>query len=297
MNNDPISQLPEPYRVAWEILHEPFEYHQMLKNVLIAAQKMVGATWGMMILKSDVDGIEHTFPGFRTLPDLYNTTIPIGRISSIAYALARKVIQNGQSILIADLDNMIPTFEDEILNKFLPLSTREMIIKRAEEKWFTSQLMEIPSISRFTAVIIPIIEKDKTIGSVYLHREVSGGAFSEETLQEVQTFLTCIAIGINNANEVSEIKHSGFQILATASSELRTPLAVIKGYAQIIRDGLLKVKEGSNREDEIKKFSGIIFNNAERVEMVLNDLLDYARVELGYVYKQGVNLKDVFNPG
>jgi len=296
MNNDPISQLPEPYRVAWEILHEPFEYHQMLKNVLIAAQKMVGATWGMMILKSDVDGIEHTFPGFRTLPDLYNTTIPIGRISSIAYALARKVIQNGQSILIADLDNMIPTFEDEILNKFLPLSTREMIIKRAEEKWFTSQLMEIPSISRFTAVIIPIIEKDKTIGSVYLHREVSGGAFSEETLQEVQTFLTCIAIGINNANEVSEIKHSGFQILATASSELRTPLAVIKGYAQIIRDGLLKVKEGSNREDEIKKFSGIIFNNAERVEMVLNDLLDYARVELGYVYKQGVNLKDVFNP-
>ena len=82
MNNDPISQLPEPYRVAWEILHEPFEYHQMLKNVLIAAQKMVGATWGMMILKSDVDGIEHTFPGFRTLPDLYNTTIPIGRISS-----------------------------------------------------------------------------------------------------------------------------------------------------------------------------------------------------------------------
>ena len=292
MNKDPISQLPEPYRVAWEMLHEPFDYHEMLKNVLVAAQKMVGATWGMMILKSDVSGLEHTFPGFRTLPDLYNTTIPIGRISSIAYALARKVIQDGQSILIADLDNMIPTFEYEILNKFLPLSTREMIIKRAEEKWFTSQLLEIPSISRFTAVIIPIIEKDKTIGSVYLHRPVSGGAINEETLQKAQTFLTCIAIGIKNANEVSEIKHSGFQILATGSSELRTPLTVIAGYAKMLRIQPQMMQDNLGLE----KISTIIENNAERVMLVLNDLLDYARIEQGYVYKQGINLKDVFNP-
>ena len=292
MNNDPISQLPEPYRVAWEILHEPFEYHQMLKNVLVAAQKMVDATWGMMILESDLGGLEHTFPGFHTLPDIYNTTIPIGHISSLAYVLARKVIQDGQSILIADLDSMLPTYEYELMNKFLPLSTREMIIKRAEENWFTSQLLEIPSTSRFTAITIPIIDKNKTIGSVYLHRQLSEGIFNEDALQKAQTFLTCVAIGIKNAKEVSDIKHSGFQILATASSELRTPLIVIHGYAKILREQPIKAQEDIGLE----KICTTIEDHANRVMLVLNDLLDYARIEQGYVYKQGIILKDVFNP-
>jgi signal transduction histidine kinase len=296
MNNDPISQLPEPYRVAWEILHEPFEYHQMLKNVLVAAQKMVGATWGMMILKPDVGGLEHTFPGFRTLPDMYNTTIPVGYITSMAYVLARKVIEASQSILIPDMDNIIPSYEEQLLSKFLPKSTQEMILKRAEEKWFASRLLEIPSTSRITAMAISIIGKDKTIGSVYLHRHISEGIFTDEALQKVKTFLSCVAIGINNAKEVSDIKNSGFQILAIGSSEIRTPLIVIKGYAQIIRDGLIKLPEGISREDEIKKYASTIINNSERIKTVLDDLLDYARIEQGYVYKQGINLKDVFNP-
>lgn len=296
MNNDPISQLPEPYRVAWEILHEQFEYHQMLKNVLIAVQKMVGATWGMMILKSDVGGIEHTFPGFRTFPDMYNTTIPVGYISSMAYAFTRNVIETGQSILIPDTESSIPSYGEQVLNKFLPRSTREMILKRSQEQWFASQLLEIPSSLRYTAMVAPIIEKEEIIGSVYLHRQLNEGMFEENVLQIMQTFLGCVAIGIKNANEVSDLKHSGFQILATASSELRTPLVVIKGYAQIIRDGLLKTKEGLDREDELKKFAGIIVSNAEQVEVVLNDIIDYARIEQGYVYKQGINLKDVFNP-
>jgi len=292
MNNDIISQLPEPYRLAWEILHEPFDYHQMLKSVLVAAQKMVGATWGMMILESDLGGLERMFPGFRTLPDMHNTTIPVGHISSLAYVLARKAIQEGQSILIADMDNIIPSYEEQLLNKFLPKSTREMILKRAEEKWFTSQLLEIPGTSRITALAIPILEKDKIIGSLYLHRHVSEGAFDQETLQKAQTFLTCVAISIRNAKEVSDIKHSGFEILATGSSEIRTPLTVIAGYAKMLREQPQMMQNSLGLE----KISTIIENHANRIMLVLNDLLDYARIEQGYVYKQGVNLKDVFNP-
>jgi len=296
MNNDPISQLPEPYRLAWEILHEPFDYHQILNNVLASAQKMIDATWGMMILDTDLGGLEYTFPGFRTLPDMYNTTIPVGHISSLAYVLARKAIQDGQSVLISNTDNIVGLEEKQLFDKFLPLSTREMIIKRSGEEWFGSRLLEITGAFPFTAMALPIVDKNKTIGGVYLHRLVSEGVFNEELVQKAQTFLACIAIGIRNTKEASDVKHSGFQILSTASSELRTPLIVIKGYAQIIRDGLLKAKEELNREDEIKKFASIIVSNAERVEVVLNDLLDYARIEQGYVYKEGINLKDVFNP-
>ena len=292
MNNDIISQLPEPYRLAWEILHEPFDYHQMLKSVLVASQKMVDATWGMMILDTDLGGLEHIFPGFRTLPDVDNTTIPVGHISSTAYVLARQVIDNGQSILIPDMDSIVPSYEGQLMNNYLPPSTREMILKRSEENWFASRLLEIPSTSRFTAVIIPIIEKDKTIGSVYLHRPLNKGVFSEETLQKSQTFFACVAIGIRNAKEISDIKHSGFQILSTSSSELRTPLTVIAGYAKLLREQPHMMQDNMGLE----KISTIIENHAERVMLVLNDLLDYARIEQGYVYKQGINLKDVFNP-
>jgi signal transduction histidine kinase len=223
---------------------------------------------------------------------MYNTTIPIGRISSLAYVLARNVIQDGQSILISDMDNIVPSYEEQLLNKFLPLSMREMILKRSEEKWFTSQLLEIPSVSRFTAMAIPIIDKNKTIGSVYLHRQLSEDVFNEDALQKAQTFLASVAIGIKNAKEVSDIKYSGFQILATASSELRTPLIVIQGYAKLLREQPLKTQEDIGLE----KICTIIENNADRVRLVLDDLLDYARIEQGLVYKKGVNLRDVINP-
>ena len=292
MDNNPFFQLPEPYRVAWEILHEPFDYHQMLKSVLVAVKNMVSATWGMMILDTDLGGLERTFPGFRTLPDMYDTTIPVGHISSIAYALARKVFQEGQSILIPDMDNIVPSYEENLLNQFLPKSTREMILKRSEEEWFASRLLEIPNTSRISAMAIPIIEKDKIVGSVYLHRQVSEGSFNEEELQKAQIFLTCIAIGIKNAEEVSDIKNSGFRILQASSSELRTPLTVIAGYAKLLRE------QSQMMQDDIglEQFSTIIENNANQIMLVLNDLLDYARIEQGYVNKQGINLKDVFNP-
>jgi signal transduction histidine kinase len=296
MNNDPISQLPEPYRVAWEILHESLGYYQILERILIAAQKMTGASWGMMILASEISSYHFSFPEFRTLPDMHNSTIPTGHITSMAYVLARKAIDDGQGIVIPDMDSVIPSYEGNLINNYLPPSTREMIANRAKEEWIASRMLEIPNTSRLTSMAIPIIEKDEAIGSIYLHRQVSEGSFNNEALQKAQTFLTCIAVSIKNTKEASDIKHSGFQILATASSELRTPLIVIRGYAQIIRDGLLKAKEELNREDEIKKFAGIIVSNTERVEVVLNDLLDYARIEEGYVYKQGINLKDVFNP-
>jgi signal transduction histidine kinase len=292
MNDDPISQLPEPYRAAWEILHEPFDYHQMLKNVLVSAQKMVGATWGMMVLDKDPGGLEYTFPGFHALPEIYNTTIPIGRISSLAYVVVRKVIQDNQSLMIPDSDNIIALDEKQLLDKFLPLSIREAIIKRAEENWFASNLMEIPDRMPYSAMALPIVDNNKTIGGMYLHRPLSEDTFTEELHQKAQTFLTCVAIGIRNAMDVSDIKHSGFQILAIGSAELRTPATVIHGYAKMLKEQPLKIQEDLGLE----KFSTILQDNAQRILLVVSDLLDYARIEQGYVYKQGVNLKDVFNP-
>ncbi|MFZ5944909.1 MAG: two-component system histidine kinase PnpS [Bacillota bacterium] len=61
--------------------------------------------------------------------------------------------------------------------------------------------------------------------------------------------------------------------VANASHELRTPVASIKGFAETLLDGALEDREVAER------FIRIINNEAERLTMLINDLLDLSRIE------------------
>lgn len=56
---------------------------------------------------------------------------------------------------------------------------------------------------------------------------------------------------------------------AVLAHEVRTPLAGIKGYAQLITEKIT--------DERLKKFSNLITQEAIRLEGLVNDLLDYAR--------------------
>ena len=71
--------------------------------------------------------------------------------------------------------------------------------------------------------------------------------------------------------QLDELK-SGF--LATAAHELRTPLAIILGFSELLTD------EGYSA-DERKSLSRSIFENSLRLSALLNDLLDLAKIEAG----------------
>jgi signal transduction histidine kinase len=294
LDNDPISQLPEPYRVAWDILHEPFDYENILRTVLVNAQKMSGAVWGMMILDTDLQWLRFTFPSFHTLPDVINNTVPIGHISSLAYVLGRKVVQDSQNILIADTNNIIELDEALLLDDFLPLRTRTEIKKRAEENWFASSVLEISNTSSFTAMVVPIVEENKSIGAMYLHRPASQGIFSNEILEKIRIFLSCVAIGIINADHVKNLKHSAFQILYTFTSEFRTPLISTHGFAKILLEHPSGLKEdlGQNTEAE-NSFLKIILDNTDRMKDMLDLLLLEAKIEQKAVNISSANLSIV----
>ena len=61
--------------------------------------------------------------------------------------------------------------------------------------------------------------------------------------------------------------------VANVSHELRTPLTSIKGYAETLADGALDDKTAATR------FIGIISTNADRLNLLLDDLLDLSRLE------------------
>ncbi len=56
------------------------------------------------------------------------------------------------------------------------------------------------------------------------------------------------------------------------SHDLRTPVALIKGYSEAITDGVV------NDMDEIKKSLGIVETKADQLEFMINDLINYVKL-------------------
>lgn len=68
------------------------------------------------------------------------------------------------------------------------------------------------------------------------------------------------------------VDHMKSEFLATAAHELRTPLSSIYGYAEILLARQFPPAE-------IKQFLGIIYDQASQMVLIINELLDLARIE------------------
>ena len=74
---------------------------------------------------------------------------------------------------------------------------------------------------------------------------------------------------VTHETEVDQMKSD---FLSTAAHELRTPMASIYGFAEVLLTQSLE-------EDNRKEFTGIIFRQSELMASILNELLDLARIE------------------
>jgi signal transduction histidine kinase len=76
---------------------------------------------------------------------------------------------------------------------------------------------------------------------------------------------------LRNIQQFDEAKS---QFLATASHEMRTPLAVIREYSSLIHDGLF----GATTEEQ-KDSLEVVLRNCDRLNGLLNNILDLRRVQ------------------
>ncbi len=83
--------------------------------------------------------------------------------------------------------------------------------------------------------------------------------------------------------------------IAKISHELRTPLTSIKGAMDYL-SARLSIQRSDNEED-LKVFFEVIKKNAERLIRLVNNVIDYERIELGEfeMHFKEINLKDVFD--
>lgn len=76
------------------------------------------------------------------------------------------------------------------------------------------------------------------------------------------------------AQELSKTEGLRRELLANVSHDLRTPLTMIKGYAEVMRD-----LPGENTPENVQ----IIIDEAGRLNDLVNDLLDLSRMEAGVI--------------
>jgi GAF domain-containing protein/nitrogen-specific signal transduction histidine kinase len=102
-------------------------------------------------------------------------------------------------------------------------------------------------------------------------------------------FLGTVSIFRDITHEV-EVDRLKSEFVATVSHELRTPMTAIKGYVDILVMGAA----GAISENQAH-FLHIVKNNIERLNILVNDLLDISRIEAGRVVLslQPLDLREV----
>ena len=121
--------------------------------------------------------------------------------------------------------------------------------------------------------------------------------------KSISDYHTCLQDKINAATEELTIKNESLlklnktksNFIANISHELRTPLTSIKGAMDYLSIRLSMHKK--DNEEDLKVFFEVIKKNAERLIRLVNNVLDYERIELGELemHFKEINLKNVFD--
>ena len=79
------------------------------------------------------------------------------------------------------------------------------------------------------------------------------------------------------------------EVIANVSHELRSPLALIAGYAEMVRD--INWRDDQKRQEDLD----LIIHEARRMSEMVNDILDYSQFQAGFIKlkKDWYNLCDI----
>ncbi|WBW49276.1 HAMP domain-containing sensor histidine kinase [Peptoniphilus equinus] len=128
----------------------------------------------------------------------------------------------------------------------------------------------------------PLVKMSRTA------RQLAGGnynvSFDEGAYSEIDDLSQTLNYATNELTKTIEMRKD---IIANVSHDLKTPLTVIRSYAEMIRD-----ISGDNRDKRLEHID-IIINESDKLTKFVNDLLDISKLEgsLENVHLAPVDLK------
>jgi signal transduction histidine kinase len=134
-------------------------------------------------------------------------------------------------------------------------------------------------------LIVPLLLARKIIGSIIVaHPE----GFSKRAPQFLGRLAARSATAIENARlyeAVQDANDSKSQFVSIVTHELRIPLTSIKGYTDLISQGVV----GPVNDQQID-FLNVIRNNVDRMAALISDLSDISRIERGIIKLEPVQV-------
>lgn len=161
-----------------------------------------------------------------------------------------------------------------IITPLAPMEDTALILK--------GQLIYITVILLFAAVLISFYLSSSFSSPIldikYAAEQIAAGNFLAKIKTKKKDEIGELAETINNmGDQLSKIDQLRKDLIANVSHDLRTPLSLIRGYAETLRD--VTGRDPRKREKQL----GIIIEETERLSKIVDDIMNLSQLQSGSV--------------
>lgn len=258
---------------------DKYDYHKTLKDLSGAVTSILSLDRLLNLIVNKVTEIMHIDRGSLMLWDEEGEEFRIKFGKGLRKEIFDKISFKIDNCLIQWLEKEKRIFSREEIEIFCNRKEFSGMETKAQEE-FNDTLDKLKEVGAM--VCIPLMVKGRLIGIFSLDNKMSGDMFTFEDLELLSTVANQAAIAIENAKlyeEMREIEKSLHRadklaalgtLASSVAHEIRNPLVSIKTFTQ------LAPRKFDNREF-LDMFQTIIPEELERVENILNQLLNFGR--------------------
>jgi signal transduction histidine kinase len=231
----------------------------------------------------------------------FSSTLSVDQIEREVVHTATRLVSAGTSqghatFLRVDGASVTVAAEEDGTGRTLPASAHRLA--RTALAHGRAMAAAIPELAAGHVAFAPMFVQDEPYGVVVVSAE-DGRGFSDEDLRRLEAIANLAELAIGNGRHFEAVRREGQRVAALeevktkflrlASHELRSPLAVLRGYVSMLRDGTF-----SDRSDQLQDVYAILEAKAGQMELLVTQMLEAARLEegrLGMVLRR-IDLRD-----
>lgn len=158
-----------------------------------------------------------------------------------------------------------------------PLEPLETTI-RAIQVQFSYILIVAIIVSSLLALFLSHSFSDPLIKINDAAKEIALGNYNTRIQLKSSEEIKVLGETINNlAKQLTRVEQMRREFIANVSHELRTPLSYLKGYAEILIDGLAET------ESDKEKYLNIILEESDRLRKMVDEILHLSQIEAGSI--------------
>ncbi len=190
-------------------------------------------------------------------------------------------IRAGEGFDPADLDDDLAARIGHIVERRNTIGGQIVSCPEDIEDERVAELMRRIGIAK--CILNPMIAMDESVGVLGLGKVSSSDDFAPGERELLSVLCGQAAIAIENARlfdqirrayqELQKLDHMKSEFINIAAHELRTPLAILMGHADLLKDEI--------KDPKIKSRLQIIVRNALRLRELINALLDMRQLQTG----------------